>query len=453
MTNLSALFRHVASPSSPGRTRMIDHSPERARGPRRHRLRRLIPGPEAAATQAAACPRLPGLDALRSASMVAVVVAHAATAYVSIPIRGVPWAVYDRSRSFAFDAVVWSTISWAMPVFFALGGFAAAAIWSAKGRHEFAKDRLRRIGAPAAIFGPPVLIATLLVWGTGWLVSGRAGLEQLLQLVFTDPEIRANTFGPAHLWFLEYLLLMLGAYYVVRSCVRMPVWARPPGGVILSWAGPLLVAVPTALILWLGHAVNGLDPIMDVRNRFVPNPIRWLHHGWFFVVGTWLFAARDGLPRLARHAPMFLLLAMGAFVARAALLSEDLVTSLTGPSAWLSAGSAALFGWLSLFGSIGLFLRLGKPSASVRYVAASSYWIYLTHFPIVGLVQVGLYPLPWPAAAKFLLALTVTLGFGLLSYQGLVRRTAVGRWLNGAKPTPIPPTLAGPHVKTSARVA
>jgi peptidoglycan/LPS O-acetylase OafA/YrhL len=134
-------------------------------------------------------------------------------------------------------------------------------------------------------------------------------------------------------------------------------------------------------------------------------------------------------------------------------LSEDLVTSLTGPAAWLSAGSAALFGWLSLFGSIGLFLRLGKPSPSVRYVAASSYWIYLTHFPIVGLVQVGLYPLPWPAAAKFLLALGLTLGFGLLSYQGLVRRTAVGRWLNGAKPTPIPPTLAGPHVKPSARVA
>jgi peptidoglycan/LPS O-acetylase OafA/YrhL len=432
---------------------MIDHSPERARGPRRHRLRRLIPGPEAAATQAAACPRLPGLDALRSASMVAVVVAHAATAYVSIPIRGVPWAVYDRSRSFAFDAVVWSTISWAMPVFFALGVFAAAAIWSAKGPREFAKDRLRRIAAPAAIFGPPVLIATLLVWGTGWLVSGRAGLEQLLQLVFIDPEIRANTFGPAHLWFLEYLLLMLGAYYVVRSCVRLPTWARPPGGLILSWAGPLLVAVPTALILWLGHAVNGLDPIMDVRNRFVPNPIRWLHHGWFFVVGTWLFAARDGLPKLARPAPMFLLLALGAFVARAALLREDLVASLTGTAAWLSAGSGALFGWLSLFGSIGLVLRLGKPSPSVRYVAASSYWIYLTHFPIVGLVQVGLYPLPWPPAAKFLLALGLTLGFGLLSYQGLVRRTAVGRWLNGAKPTPIPPTPAGPHVKPSAQLA
>ena len=86
----------------------------------------------------------------------------------------------------------------------------------------------------------------------------------------------------------------------------------------------------------------------------------------------------------------------------------------------------------------------------MRYLSASSYWIYLTHFPIVGLAQVGMYPLAWPPLAKFLISLGVTLGFGLLSYQGLARRTAVGRWLNGAKPAPI---LAGPHLKPSARVA
>jgi peptidoglycan/LPS O-acetylase OafA/YrhL len=391
---------------------------------------------------------LPGLDALRSASMVAVVVAHAATAYVAIPIRVVPWAVYDRSRSLAFDWVVWSTISWAMPAFFALGGFAAAAIWSAKGPRGFAGDRLRRIAAPAAVFGPLVLIPTLFVWSAGWLVSGRASLAELSGMAVDDPEVRGNSWGPAHLWFLEYLLLMLGAYYVVRSRVR---WSFvPPSRLLLSGAGPFLLAGPTTLVLWLGHAVYGLDPILDLRNRFVPEPIRWLHHGWFFVAGTWLFAARDGLCRLAKHAPAFLAMAAGAFLVRAAMLREDLVAGLTGPSAWLSAGSAALFGWLSLFGSIGLFLRFDRPSTPVRYLSASSYWIYLTHFPIVGLAQVGMYPTDWPPAVKFAVALGVTLGFGLLSYQGLARRTAVGRWLNGAKPTPV---LAGPHLRAGARVA
>ncbi len=428
---------------------MTNQPHARGSAPRARRLRRLIGGPDAVATSPSPSPRLPGLDALRSASMVAVVVAHAATAYVSIPIRVVPWAVYDRSRSIAFDWVVWSTISWAMPAFFALGGFAAAALWSARGPRGFARDRLRRIAAPAAGLGPLVLIPTLFVWATGWFVSGRASLRQFREMDFLDPEIVANTYGPAHLWFLEYLLLMLGAYGVARLLVPRIGTGRPPRA-LLSWAGPFLLAVPTTLILWAGHAAQGLDPIMDLRNRFVPDPIRWLHHAWFFLAGTWLFAARDGLPRLMRHAPTFLALAMAAFAVRATLLREDLVVSLSGRAAWLSAGSAALFGWLALFGSIGLFLRLDRPSPALRYLAASSYWIYLTHFPIVGLVQVGLYPLPWPPAVKFLVALGTALGFGLLSYQGLARRTAIGRWLNGVRPIPTPSALAGPHLKPSS---
>ena len=395
---------------------------------------------------------MPGLDALRSASMVAVVVAHAATAYSALPIRVVPWAVYDRSRSFAFDLIVWSTISWAMPAFFALGGFAAAAIWSARGRRGFAVDRLRRIAAPAAVFGPLVLVPTLFVWATGWFVSGRASLRQFRGMAFIDPQIQANTYGPAHLWFLEYLLLMLAAYYVIRSRMRRSPTVNPPR-VLFSWAGPLLLALPTTLILWLGHSVNGLDPIIDLRNRFVPDPIRWVHHAWFFVVGTWLFAARDGLPRLTRFAPAFLAMAVGAFAVRAMLLRDDLVATLPGPWAWLSAGSAALFGWLALFGSIGLFLRLDRPSPAMRYLSASSYWVYLTHFPIVGLAQVGLYPLPWPPAVKFAVSLGVTLGFGLLSYQGLARRTAIGRWLNGTKLAPVASVLTGPHLKASGQPA
>ena len=324
-------------------------------------------------------------------------------------------------------------------------GFAAAALWSARGPRGFARDRLRRIAAPAAVFGPAVLVPTLLVWATGWFVSGRANLRQFQNLAFIDPEIRANDFGPAHLWFLEYLLLMLAAYYGMRRLAPRVSAVRPPRALLSGW-GPLLLAVPTTLILWAGHAVNGLDPIMDLRNSFVPNPIRWLHHAWFFAVGTWLFAARDGLSRLARPAPAFLILAAAAVAAPAALRRTDLVATLTGPSAWASAGSAALFGWLALFGSIGLFLRLGRPSSAVRYLSSSSYWIYLTHFPVIGLVQVGLYPMAWSPGAKFLVSLGLTLGFGLLSYQGLARHTAIGRWLNGAKPIPIPSIIPGPHV-------
>ena len=285
----------------------------------RRRLRRLIVEPR---PKAEAGPRLPGLDALRSASMVAVVAAHAAYAYASCRVSGLPWAVRDGSRSFGFDLLTWSAISWAMPAFFALGGLAAAALWSSRGPRGFVRDRLRRIAIPAMVAIPTVLGPSLVVWCGGWLASGRVNFKQIAGMVFVDPELRANWLGPAHLWFLEYLILMLGGFVLIRLAGR-----RSPGPApdwVFSRLGPFALALPTALILWLGHVRNGLDPIMDMRNSFMPNPLRWLHHAWFFAVGTRLYESRGELPRLIRHAPTFLGLALPVFAVRAYLLRADL---------------------------------------------------------------------------------------------------------------------------------
>jgi peptidoglycan/LPS O-acetylase OafA/YrhL len=64
-------------------------------------------------------------------------------------------------------------------------------------------------------------------------------------------------------------------------------------------------------------------------------------------------------------------------------------------------------------------------------LAAASFWIYLVHHPILGLVQLDL---KWlvPGAnpvAKTAAAFLIASGFSLLSYEGLVRRTALGRLL------------------------
>jgi len=402
----------------------------RPAGFKTRRLRRLISEPKLSPSPSES--RLPGLDALRSASMVAVVAAHAAYAYVSCRLAGLPWAVSDPMRSITFDIITWSSISWAMPAFFSLGGFAAAAIWSSRGPRGFVVDRLRRIVAPAIVAVPTVLVPSLCVWVCGWFVSGRTNHNQILHMVFVDPELRANQFGPAHLWFLEYLIVMLCVYGIVRFLSKRGPRRLPNQA--FSWFGPFALAIPTTLILWLGHEANGLDPIMDMRNRFAPNPFRLLHHGWFFAIGAWMFAAREELPRLKSHAPWFLVFALPIFAIRAILLRDDANISLGGFSAWASVGSAALFGWLSLFGLMGLSLRIfTKPTPTLRYLADSSYWIYLTHFPIVGLAQVAMYDAPWSAPTKFVVALGVTLGFGFLSYQGAVRYSVIGRRLHGVR--------------------
>ena len=52
-----------------------------------------------------------------------------------------------------------------------------------------------------------ILPVTFYVWSPGWLISGRCTPKDVLRVRFA-PDIQVEVFGPAHLWFLEYLFLM-----------------------------------------------------------------------------------------------------------------------------------------------------------------------------------------------------------------------------------------------------
>jgi glucan biosynthesis protein C len=98
-----------------------------------------------------------------------------------------------------------------------------------------------------------------------------------------------------------------------------------------------------------------------------------------------------------------------------------------------------LFSWLIVFGAIGAAWRLFRhPSPVLSYLADSSYWIYLTHMPILGLIQGDLFLVRGHALWKAPLVLVGTLAIGFASYQCLVRHTAIGVGLHGRRPRPKP---------------
>ena len=165
----------------------------------------------------------------------------------------------------------------------------------------YALDRARRIGLPFLAAMPVVLIPTVLIWMLGLYLAGRCDFAELLAMSFADGQIQANRFGPAHLWFLAYLIPMLALLAVVQSLRRER--PRRLHGVLRHFCSPLaplMLAIPTTLILWLGHWSNGVDPILDLRNSFLINPIRWLHHSLFFIAGLGWYAGRARLPALTR---------------------------------------------------------------------------------------------------------------------------------------------------------
>jgi glucan biosynthesis protein C len=100
---------------------------------------------------------------------------------------------------------------------------------------------------------------------------------------------------------------------------------------------------------------------------------------------------------------------------------------------WYSA--AYLVGiWCWIFGLIGLAIRfLSEASPVRRYIADSSYFLYLLHLPVLAFFAAWWNPLPWHWTIKFPLQIAATLAVLFVSYRYLVRSTFIGATLNGRR--------------------
>jgi hypothetical protein len=396
--------------------------------------------------------RSSAIDALRAGAMIGVVVLHAAMAYIRVPLPRLPWLVSEPAPTLGFDLLCWWLLGVSMPIFFALGGFSAEAILVKRGLRGFVVDRMARLGVPFVGALALVAIPTLLVWSYGWYLSGRCSAESLLSfnifldMHFADPELSDNSFGPIHLWFLEYLLIYLAIFAAVRY-KRPPRPGKADRG-LSAITTPLLFAAPTTFVLVAAHHFQRLDAVMNMHNSFLPDPWRLAHHGLFFVFGVRLYHHWPERARFAKRWPFWAAGSLIAFAARAAFLRIDLVDTLSGWSLWGSELSAALFGWLSLFAALGLALdRFDRARPAVKHWADSGYWIYLIHFPLVGLIQADLFGVAGlPTTAKFAIVVVTTLILGDASHAVLVRPTVLGLWLGGhrRRHVPAPHAIAGP---------
>jgi glucans biosynthesis protein C len=416
-------------------------STARERGHEALRRGRLTPGAAAPAQEGRDTrPRYHAIDALRGMAMFLVISLHAALGYIERDIPSVLWCVRDSPTLPLFDWFCWWCMSVSNPLYFTIAGFFAVHLYDSRGLRGFAANRARRVLGPFLVGLVTVGPACIVAWSYGWLITGRCNLGQIYRLRFRDAEIKSELWGPGHLWFLEYLLLMLLAYGLVRwwfdgrGPTRLPVrkWFLALLG--SPWR-PLVLAAPTVALLWISRQRLEIDAVLDRHNSFFPDPVKFLHHATFFAVGAGLYRLRhDLLPRLAQVGPAYLALAAPIFVGRAYLLGRDWTTPLHGPPALALAVLGALFGWLIVLGFIGLCLRLFRQShPGISYLADSSYWIYLVHMPVIGLLQVDLYRIRGPALWKFPIVWATTLAIGFASYQTLVRYTTLGVWLHGRR--------------------
>lgn len=380
--------------------------------------------------------RLPGLEWLRVGLTLAVVALHAGMSYLTLPFPGLVWSTHDNS-SICADAICWTVNAVVMPGFFILGGFSAAGLLNKLGPKQMASHRVRRLGGPFLLGCVLILPLDLYVWLLGWAADGVISLRKLRSLKF-EPGVDDELWGVAHLWFLQYLLLfclIYAGWRVFRNQVSQAISKH-----VVSTAGVAALAAVSTLGLFADPQI-----VLGFHHSWHPLPAHVLYYFPMFVMGI-VWSGLDEDQFRWRHVIIGLTLLAVTTPWRSAWLAGTAVDTATRA---IAVAGYTYAGWFLATGLFGLAKRWQQPMpASVTYLAAASFWIYLFHHPITGLAQVAMKQMQWSPAMKFGLTFAVAVWLSLATYQVAVRNRWIGRILGEAVPQKSRATL--PFVKPEA---
>lgn len=382
--------------------------------------------------------RLHALDAVRAFALLAGIVLHSTMSFF------LPIPALDNSQSETLAVLFFVIHVFRMSLFFVMAGFFAHLVFHRKGFVLFVKDRAIRIVVPMIV---------------GWLILAPIlGLLTLRGLTKTfGPEVLASMEGVAspvpltHLWFLYYLCIFYVCFLALRwifvnaldgsERIRTAI-DRSVAISLSTHFAPLLLALPTALVFnfdatWAASPWTGI-PTPDMG--FTPKVPAMVGYGVAFGFG-WVLQRQTHLLAIWQKRWVSNLVLAVVLTVAALLLVGNLPTAVSPfaetDSPWqklLYIVCYTLAAWYWCFGLIGVALRFfSERSAVQRYLADSSYWLYLMHLPIVFLLQVSLMQVNLHWSLKFPLILLITMTTLLVTYHYLVRSSFIGQILNGRK--------------------
>jgi ABC-type multidrug transport system ATPase subunit/fucose 4-O-acetylase-like acetyltransferase len=380
--------------------------------------------------------RFHALDAARASALLLGIVLHATMSFF-LPIPAV-----DVSHSTSLGVTFYVIHMFRMSLFFFIAGFFAHLVFHRRGARAFVKDRAKRILVPMTagwiVLAPPTIAAV--VWGlTRSFPNGPPpGSETALPMGFPL----------THLWFLYYLTI----FYVLALALRALFVALDGSGALRarldavvrfgleSYLAPLVLATPIFAVLYTTAEWPVWFGIPTPDTGFTPKIPALVGFGTAFAFGWIAHRQAAALGVLEKQWLVNLGAAVGLTIASLALVG--IAPSMAAPTAveggpqmravYTACYTAAIWCWT--FGLVGAAMRFcSQPSELRRYLADSSYWLYLGHLPIVFFLQAALMKVPLHWSIKFPLIVAITLAVLLVSYHYLVRPTWIGALLNGRK--------------------
>lgn len=249
-----------------------------------------------------------------------------------------------------------------------------------------------------------------------------------------------------HLWFLWFLCWLVAAF-VIYSLFADRLNTKLLSKRFVCSPLNLLILIPLTMCTQYFMQPSSFGP--DSSVGLLPIPSVLGYYAIFFFFGAIYWDMEDSQGQLGRR--WYVSLPLATFVVFPIAL--DFVSGSIGivpkfESELLKVAIAnflqALFVWLMVSGSIGLFRQLVPTESRVlRYISDSSYWLYLAHLPLIILAQWLIRDWAISPFLKFALVIVPVTAILLVSYRYGVRYTIIGRLLNGPRKKGPSVTLMG----------
>jgi glucans biosynthesis protein C len=395
------------------------------------------------------------LDAVRGFALLLGVLFHAAESFGP---GNTYWAIVDCSSTQVLEDVRFACHAFRLELFYLIAGFFARLLLVRRGPAGFVTNRFLRIFVPLVVGWVLLYPILVFVWTWGAAVSGR------LEAAGVPPEVRnlplwkltlgffltgefIRRFDLTHLWFLHQLLVL----YLIALALKWVAGVIDRSGKQMIWvdrffarvvrsSGALpALALPSIPMLLLMNSWGVDTP----KESLMPHLPTTLLFGYFFFLGWLCHRQPVLLEALARRWASHMACGLLAWISFGVVQTQVQWTRLP----WTCLYGVMM--WGLVLGFLGLFTRFcQRASAWTRYLADSSYWVYVVHLPLVVALQVevGRWAAPWPV--KYLLICTAALVVLYLSYHYLVRSTFIGAQLNGRRYPRIWPWQGGSRAES-----
>lgn len=246
------------------------------------------------------------------------------------------------------------------------------------------------------------------------------------------------------LWFLWFLWWFVVGFAILQSILG-GIWKVVGKGRPFNWSwvvGPAGLALFIGLTILPNSKMTGGEMIFgpDTSVGLFPSGHLLVYYGLFFFFGAGYYLSQSRGDKLGKQ--WYWTLPLSMFVLFPIVF--EISTGLFGmrekwvdPSQFrtLAIIGQSIFAWTMSIACIGAFRSmLTREKPWVRYLSDSSYWLYVTHLPLVVVLQNIAAPWNTSAWIKLLFVSGVTIAVLLLLYQLIVRNTWIGVFLNGPRP-------------------